>query len=109
MRNHIKCSVCGREYAEDEVILFDDEYLCETCLEEETVVCSDCGTRIWNEQDAGSSELHLCQRCFDRGYTTCERCGAVVSYDDAFYLDDEDDYPYCESCYNQLKCRAIHD
>ena len=34
MRNHIKCSVCGREYAEDEVILFDDEYLCETCLEE---------------------------------------------------------------------------
>ena len=109
MRNHIKCSVCGREYAEDEVILFDDEYLCETCLEEETVVCSDCGTRIWNEQDAGSSELHLCQRCFDRGYTTCERCGAVVSYDDAFYRDDEDDYPYCESCYNQLKCRAIHD
>ena len=109
MRNHIKCSVCGREYAEDEVILFDDEYLCETCLEEETVVCSDCGTRIWNEQDAGSSELHLCQRCFDRGYTTCERCGAVLSYDGAFYLDDEDDYPYCESCYSQLKCRSIHD
>ena len=109
MSSNYMCRVCGAAFPEDELILMDDELICETCLEEETVVCSDCGTRIWNEQDAGSSELHLCQRCFDRGYTTCERCGVVVSYDDAFYLDDEDDYPYCESCYNQLKCRAIHD
>lgn len=109
MNSNYMCRVCGAAFPEDELILMDDELICETCLEEETVVCSDCGTRIWNEQDAGSSELHLCQRCFDRGYTTCERCGAVVSYDDAFYLDDEDDYPYCESCYNQLNCRAIHD
>ena len=94
MRNHHKCSICGREYAEDEVILFDDEYLCETCLDEETLVCSDCGTRIWSEQNAGSSEHPLCQRCFDRNYTTCERCGAVLSFDSVFYLDDEDDMPY---------------
>ena len=109
MRNHHKCSICGREYAEDEVILFDDEYLCETCLDEETLVCSDCGTRIWSEQNAGSSEHPLCQRCFDRNYTTCERCGAVLSFDSVFYLDDEDDMPYCESCCEMLRNRAIHD
>lgn len=109
MNSNYMCRVCGAAFPEDELILMDDELICETCLEEETVVCSDCGTRIWNEQDAGSSELHLCQRCFDRGYTTCEHCGSVLSYDSAFYLDEEDDYPYCESCYNQLKCHAIHD
>lgn len=109
MRNHHKCSICGREYAEDEVILFDDEYLCETCLDEETLVCADCGTRIWSEQNAGSSEHPLCQRCFDRNYTTCERCGAVLSFDSVFYLDDEDDMPYCESCCEMLRNHAIHD
>lgn len=109
MRNHHKCSICGRKYAEDEVILFDDEYLCETCLDEETLVCADCGTRIWSEQNAGSSEYPLCQRCFDRNYTTCERCGAVLSFDSVFYLDDEDDMPYCESCCEMLRNHAIHD
>ena len=55
MSSNYMCRVCGAAFPEDELILMDDELICETCLEEETVVCSDCGTRIWNEQDAGSS------------------------------------------------------
>ena len=92
MGNHHTCSICGREYAEEDIIIFDDELVCETCLAEETVICADCGTRIWDDQNAGSSELPLCQRCFDRDYTTCERCGAVLPYNSVFYLDDEEDY-----------------
>lgn len=109
MGNHHTCSVCGRAYTEEDIVIFDDEPVCETCLAEETVVCADCGTRIWIDQNAGSSELPLCRRCFDRDYTTCERCGAVLPYNSVFYLDDEDDYPYCESCCELLKRRAIRD
>ena len=93
MSNSYICRVCGASFPEDELTLMDDELLCETCLDEETLVCSDCGTRIWSEQNAGSSEHPLCQRCFDRNYTTCERCGAVLSFDSVFYLDDEDHMP----------------
>ena len=109
MSNSYICRVCGASFPEDELTLMDDELLCETCLDEETLVCSDCGTRIWSEQNAGSSEHPLCHRCFDRNYTTCERCGAVLSFDSVFYLDDEDDMPYCESCCDLLRNRAIHD
>ena len=109
MSNSYICRVCGASFPEDELTLMDDELLCETCLDEETLVCADCGTRIWSEQNAGSSEHPLCQRCFDRNYTTCERCGAVLSFDSVFYLDDEDDMPYCESCCEMLRNRAIHD
>ena len=109
MSNSYICRVCGASFPEDELTLMDDELLCETCLDEETLVCSDCGTRIWSEQNAGSSEHPLCQRCFDRNYTTCERCGVMLSFDSVFYLDDEDDMPYCESCCEMLRNRAIHD
>ncbi len=84
MSNSYICRVCGASFPEDELTLMDDELLCETCLDEETLVCLDCGTRIWSEQNAGSSEHPLCQRCFDRNYTTCERCGAVLSFDSVF-------------------------
>ena len=109
MSNSYICRVCGASFPEDELTLMDDELLCETCLDVETLVCSDCGTRIWSEQNAGSSEHPLCQRCFDRNYTTCERCGAVLSFDSVFYLDDDDDMPYCESCCEMLRNHAIHD
>lgn len=57
MNSNYMCRVCGAAFPEDELILMDDELICETCLEEETVVCSDCGTRIWNEQDADRRSL----------------------------------------------------
>ena len=109
MSNSYICRVCGASFPEDELTLMDDELLCETCLYVETLVCSDCGTRIWSEQNAGSSEHPLCQRCFDRNYTTCERCGAVLSFDSVFYLDDDDDMPYCVSFCEMLRNHAIHD
>ena len=99
MREYHACSICGRKYAEEELTLFAGDYFCESCLEEETIVCSDCGERIWADQNAGNGSRPLCQRCYDRHYTNCERCGAVISNDEACYLDDCDD-PYCECCYH---------
>ena len=108
MREYHACSICGRKYAEEELTLFAGDFFCENCLDEETVVCADCGERIWADQNSGNSGHPLCQRCFDRHYTNCERCGAVISNDEAYYLEDGDDYPYCESCYHILQNQVIH-
>lgn len=56
------------------------------------------------------SDLTLCQHCYDNYYTTCESCGCTLDYDDAYYLDNDTDYPYCRHCYQQ-RCSSeyIHD
>lgn len=52
----------------------------------------------------------LCEDCYESYYTSCENCGAIIANDDAYYLDDYDEYPYCYNCYHrELSCRKIHD
>ena len=103
------CSICGEQFPVDALISFAGEHFCEHCLNEETIVCVDCGTRLWNDSNAGSDDHPLCQQRYDRTYTTCERCGRLLRYDDACYLNNGDeDYPYCESCYQQLRRGGIH-
>lgn len=102
------CSYCHEECSVEERFNIDDEEMCESCYDENTVVCDHCDARIWNDDNAGSDNTPLCQRCFDYHYTTCERCGCVISNDDACYDDDEDS-PYCRSCYEQFSLGAIHD
>lgn len=95
-----KCKYCGKVLTKDEQHEFDGKIMCESCLESLTVVCSHCGERIWNDENSGSDHFTLCQRCYDNHYTTCERCGTIIHYDRAFYFDDED-YPYCQRCYEE--------
>ena len=96
----IFCEICGCEITDGSYAVFDGEVLCESCLDENTVICSHCDTRIWNDDNAGTDGTPLCQDCYDDYYTTCEDCGRLIHRDNAFYLDDEDDYAYCESCYH---------
>lgn len=102
------CSCCNEEHPAEECYYMDEEEICESCYDENTVVCNHCDARIWNDDNAGSDSTPLCQRCFDNHYTTCERCGCVISNDDASY-DDDDDYPYCEACYERYSVGTIHD
>jgi hypothetical protein len=108
MRDYHGCSICGRKFPEDALTLFAGDYFCEHCLDEETVVCSDCGERLWNDANAGSRTHPLCQRCYDSHYTNCERCGELIDCENAYYLGDGEDYPYCENCYHILKNQVIH-
>ena len=95
------CSNCGREYPEGEGAHFDDQDLCQDCLEELTSVCSRCGERIWNDSNVGNSEIVLCQSCYDNYYTTCEGCGEIICLDDTYHIDDDEEAAYCYSCYSQ--------
>ena len=52
--------------------------------------------------------MPLCNSCYDDYYTTCECCGRIIHRDYANY-DDEDDYAYCDRCYEERQNSYIHE
>lgn len=103
------CSHCGDVCDIEDMTHFDGLDLCPECIDELTIICERCGKRIWAE-DAADSEIVLCERCYDDYYTTCEACGCTIDYDDAYYFDDDNEYPYCERCYHRRSSSEyIHD
>lgn len=102
------CSHCGQETPRENLTEFDGRLLCSTCLDEETSLCDECGQRIWNDDNEGSGDLILCSGCYENHYSNCSRCGGLIRNSRACYFDDGDD-PYCESCFNLLDNRAIHE
>lgn len=77
------CSHCGAEISDENYTLFDNEVLCPSCLERETLICEHCGERIWSEENAGNSSTVLCQDCFDDHYINCERCECIIHNENA--------------------------
>ena len=108
MRRNFVCTNCGDTFDIEELNVFDGEELCTACFEDETIVCEDCDTRVWLEDTVNVGRT-ICQACFDNDYTTCENCGRAVHVDDAYYLDDQD-YAYCQRCYDEIALnKFIHD
>ncbi len=102
------CSCCGAIIETDDYYEFDGSILCDDCYHTETVECSHCGDRIWTDDNAGSDSTPLCNTCYDDYYTTCECCGRIIHRDYANY-DDEDDYAYCDRCYEERQNSSIHE
>ena len=102
------CSHCEQEIPRENLTEFDGQLLCPTCLETETSLCDECGRRIWDDDNEGGGNLVLCSRCYETQYSVCARCGRLIRNNRACYLDDGDD-PYCESCFDLLDNRAIHE
>ncbi len=110
MKEPETCSVCCEPYPLDQLIEFDGQLLCPSCLGIETMVCSRCGRRFWNDDNAGDDDTPLCQSCYDRFYTACDRCGRTILEDDAYYEDEDRDEPLCWSCYSRTQeNKQIHD
>ena len=107
-----RCVVCGENLSEDEVYVFNENCYCEDCLDDETFVCECCGERFFNSENDGDDNINLCTSCYDRHYTTCDSCERIISFDCAYYLENEygDEDTYCQSCYEREKsCKYIHD
>ena len=102
------CSCCGATIETDDYYTFEGSILCDDCYHSETVVCEHCGDRIWADDNAGSDSMPLCNSCYDDYYTTCECCGRIIHRDYANY-DDEDDYAYCDRCYEERQNSYIHE
>lgn len=102
------CEFCGvKLLSDDDVYSFDGHIMCEDCYDSETRYCDCCGNRIWNDDDYGDDNVCLCSHCRNNHYVSCEDCGRLICDDDACYFEDED-YPYCASCYNRNDNRYIH-
>jgi len=99
------CALCGAKTQEDTGERFRNQFLCHDCLEEHTVLCTRCGERLWTDDNAGDNSTPLCQSCFDRYYTTCDNCGRVISNNDIYYEDEDDDNGYCWRCYEDRMAR----
>lgn len=109
MQNELfHCDNCGCELTKDTVYHFDGSYFCSECLDDSTCICEHCGDRIWADENSGTDSFVLCECCYDNHYTTCESCGRIIHQDYANY-DDDDDYPYCDDCYNRINTSSIHD
>ena len=104
--NETVCSECRRAIPEESVYEFDGVTMCEHCYNTLTTTCDNCGERIWRDNAEGDSHITLCSNCYEYSYTTCEDCGRLIHHDDACYADDED-YPYCRDCYDQLGEKTI--
>ena len=105
-----RCTMCHDEHPREDLYEFEDQLLCDYCLEDHTVVCAHCGERIWRDDDAGDADTHLCRSCYDQYYEHCDHCGRVILEEDAYYLDDDSDAPLCEECHDLLeeKAELIH-
>jgi hypothetical protein len=49
----------------------------------------------------GNLDRRVCNDCRDDHYVQCSRCGDWMHSQDAHY--DNDDDPYCDDCYEELK------
>ncbi len=102
------CSHCGAAIlSEEESRSFDGQMLCGDCFREQTVVCDCCGKRVWRDNAEGDAHVTLCSPCYNYEYVNCEDCGRLVHKDDAYYENDDSDYPYCQDCWNRMNNRSI--
>ena len=109
MNNTFICTHCHGTYDVEDRYSFDGAELCHDCLDEQTMICEHCGRRIWTDNAADSDRI-LCERCYYDYYTECEYCGRTIHLDDACYMDEDDEYPYCRSCYERRSSNEyIHD
>ena len=101
MMETFTCDHCGAEFPIAVQTLFDEQCLCETCLDELTAVCDHCGERIWSDGSEGDSNITLCQDCYDEHYHRCADCGRLIHNDDTYYVDDDRNISYCGDCIDQ--------
>lgn len=95
------CKQCGATVELSDGEYFDDEFYCNHCLDELTIVCENCGERILRED---SIEERICQTCYNEDYCRCEGCGQLMRYDDANAYND---CSYCDDCYNNRQHERI--
>ena len=108
--NLIPCSFCGALHPAEELTVFGDSLLCESCVATETVHCRHCGERILREDNCGEAEYPLCSTCYDRHYTVCYDCGRLLRHEDAHYENDDSYDARCYDCHcRHMDTRGIHD
>ena len=111
MENKKVCRDCGCVIDQDnEVIEIDNEYLCQSCYENNYFVCHDCGTihPMDEEYWVQSEQYSICEDCYSYDYFTCGDCGEICSNDNGYYVSDREEY-ICSDCRYNCDYYECHD
>ena len=103
---------CCEEYVR-EATRVDDEWICESCLDEYYTRCDDCDE--WIYRDNGyyieSRDIYVCDDCYNNSYRYCEECGEDYHIGDMTWVDELGRY-VCDDCaeekYTCSKCGSIN-
>lgn len=109
MENKKICRDCGCVIDQDnEVIEIDNEYLCQSCFEENYFECDNCGRIEHIDYEYTTHNGYpICESCYYDYFFTCEDCGEIFHNDDSYYIASEDysvcsncidNYHYCDNC-----------
>ncbi len=101
------CEKCGEIVDEEDCTYFEDSLLCQDCLDNNTYLCYRCGNRHWTDDSYSYNDSLICTFCYGNYYENCYECGRTLDDDDVYHVDDEDDHPLCEFCYDKVKDRCI--
>lgn len=103
------CEECGDKLYRNDMIWIEgyDQFVCEDCVEEYYIHCANCDSLERRSNAYNSNDGLICEYCRDYHYSCCDSCGEVFHNNDLHYNDD-DDYYYCNECYNSIERNAIH-
>jgi hypothetical protein len=95
------CENCGEVINQDNVRIVDNNYYCENCFSDNCYTCENCGENGFLDNASRYDGNHYCDNCFSDLFAFCENCQEYYYRDDVIYNDD-DDYYYCENCYDNV-------
>lgn len=96
------CTHCGAVGRQEEAYWAEEEPLCQDCADTQTAICDRCGERYYLDNMVTDTFQQVCTHCYDDYYTRCHHCGEIIPNSQAYYMDDDEDYPYCPACYDDV-------
>lgn len=96
------CTHCGAVGRQEEAYWAEEEPLCQDCADAQTAICDRCGERYYLDNMVTDACQQVCTHCYDDYYTRCHHCGEIIPNSLACYMDDDEDYPYCSACYDDV-------
>lgn len=97
------CTDCG-EFFDDEPTLYNDDFVCADCVENNYYHCNDCG-ELLHENDGHSvncGDYIVCDGCLDANYSKCADCGEWFKSDN---MRSDDNISICNDCgQNWFRC-----
>ena len=92
----VYCTLCGEDVPEENAVLVNGRWVCNTCAEERVLFCEECGEAMLDNDCEYVNGRYICCDCLERGYVRCVDCDEWVAIDYAYETHDGD--YVCESC-----------
>ncbi len=109
MEEKFVCDACLEEFDISEQYDLGEGVYCPDCIDEVSVICTHCEERIPTDANEGTGETPLCASCVSDYYCFCVSCGRMLANEDAHFIDDDEEDPYCSACHDVQQHRAaIH-